>query len=107
MRTIKLTHTQADEIIVSELTASMSGVIEDITRIRNMIDNSDLTFSQNAIQHDLSYDFAYLDAVYTVLKHFTVHDSPERKVIDGLKHSIHNAEEFPRYSTNTHKKTDR
>ena len=106
MRTIELTDDQADELVVTELTASMNGVIEDITRLRDSIENSDLTFSQNAIQHDLSYDLAYLDAVYTVLKHFTVHDSPERKVIDGLKHSIHNAEEFPRYSTNTHKKTD-
>ena len=91
MRTIKLTHTQADEIIVSELTASMNGVIEDITRLRDSIENSDLTFSQNAIRHDLSYDLAYLDAVYTVLKHFTAHNSPERKVIDELKHSIRDA----------------
>ena len=106
MRTIKLTHTQADEIIVSELTSSMNGVIEDITRIRNMIDNSDLTFSQNAIQHDLSYDFAYLDAVYVVLKHFTTHNSPEREVIDGLRFAISTAEELPLEPTNTHKMTD-
>ena len=107
MRTIELTDDQADELVVSELICSMNSVVIDIIRLRDSIENSDLTFSYTAIRHDLTYDLAYLDAVYTVLKHFTTHDSPERKVIDGLKHSIHNAEEYPRYSTNTHKKTDR
>ena len=91
MRTIELTDDQADELVVTELTASMSRVVKDIIRLRDSIKNSDLTFSQNAIQHDLSYDLAYLDAVYTVLKHFTAHNSPERKVIDELKHSIRDA----------------
>ena len=89
MRTIELTDDQADELVVTELTASMSRVVKDIIRLRDSIENSDLTFSYTAIRHDLTYDLAYLDAVYTVLKHFTTHDSPERKVIDGLKHSIY------------------
>ena len=96
MRTIELTDDQADEIVVSELICSMNSVVKDIIRLRDSIENSDLTFSAvdelieyTAIRHDLTYDLAYLDAVYTVLKHFTTHDSPERKVIDGLKHSIY------------------
>ena len=89
MRTIELTDDQADELVVTELTLSMSRVVKDIIRLRDSIENSDLTFSYTAIRQDLTYDLAYLDAVYTVLKHFTTHDSPERKVIDGLKHSIY------------------
>ena len=107
MRTIELTADQADELVVTELTASMSSVVKDIIRLRDSIKNSDLTFSSNATRYDLSYDLAYFDALCTVLKHFTTHDSLEREIMDGLKYSIHNAEQFPPKPTNTHKMTDR
>ena len=106
MRTIELTDDQADELVVTELICSMNSVVKDIIRLRDSIENSDLTFSLNATRHDLTYDLAYLDAVYTVLKHFTTHDSLEREIMDGLKYSIHNAEPFPPKPTNTHKMTD-
>ena len=45
MRTIELTDDQADELVVSELICSMNSVVKDIIRLRDSIENSDLTFS--------------------------------------------------------------
>jgi hypothetical protein len=102
MRTIELTDDQADELVVTELTTSMSRVVKDIIRLRDDIENFGLTLHhhqntlyQDATRHDLSYDLAYFDALCIVLKHFTTHDSLEREIMDGLKDSIHNAEELP------------
>jgi len=92
MKTIKvmdwLAHDQIDEIVVSELTASMNDVAENIVRLRNMIENSGLGFVFGGDQHDLTYDLAYFDALHIVLKHFTAHNSPEREIIDKLKCGI-------------------